>query len=66
MSIKKNWFNKRKWRGGGFRRHAPRSWKYWNSWDGRRLTRAKNKQLIREGEYELFAPYHKDAGYYYW
>jgi hypothetical protein len=67
MSVKKDRFNKRKHRGhdcGGhsFWDHAPSSFRR----ELNRGRRARNRQLLREGRYESFVPWLRDAAWLYW
>lgn len=67
MSEKKNRFNHRKW---NRRKHngwcgVPSSEKRWNKLASRRFIRARNRQRIREGRFELLQPYRMKWGYYW-
>jgi hypothetical protein len=70
MSVKKDRLGKRRWRNArGLRGswwHVPRAFKYGDKFVGRRYTRARIRQLMREGEFDALPRYRRDAGYSYW
>lgn len=62
MSVKKDRFNKRKYRNGkGHYWTVPKGWIR----QCIQNTKAKNRQRMREGRFD-FLPIRKDAGYDYW
>jgi len=70
MSVKKDRSNKRRWRHNGSRKGSwwsvPANFKYWDKFIGRRYTRARTRQLMRENKFDDLPRYFRDAGYSYW
>lgn len=66
MSSKKDRWNHRRY----YRRlrnwSVPRWYRRLNKIDGTRLLRARARQLIREGRFDLFPRYRRDSGWHYW
>lgn len=68
MSEKKDRFDHRrysrnhKWHGWA---NAPSSYKRWEKFSSRKFIRSRNRQLIREGRFDLLQPYHARLGWYW-